>query len=178
VTPLCSQKAEHTSSPPALPILVSGTGTGILIFNSIAFDTNSHESFYTIDSQEGIWNSGDTSEPNLGYRPRHKEGYFPVPPTDQMHDIRTKMTLKMVEGGIDIEKHHHEVATGGQVEFGMRFNTLLKQADSVMMYKYIAKNVAIQNGYTVTFMPNRSFRIMAPACMSIRASGRVILISF
>ena len=109
------------------------------IFNSIAFDTNSHESFYSIDSQEGIWNSGDTSEPNLGYRPRHKEGYFPCPPTDQMHDIRTEMTLKMVAAGIDIEKHHHEVATGGQVEFGMRFNTLLKQADSVMMYKYIAK---------------------------------------
>ena len=113
------------------------------IFNSIAFDTNSHESFYSIDSQEGIWNSGDTSEPNLGYRPRHKEGYFPVPPTDQMHDIRTKIALKMMEAGIDIEKHHHEVATGGQTEFGMRFNTLLKQADRVMMYKYVAKNVAI-----------------------------------
>ena len=128
------------------------------IFNSIAFDTNSHESFYSIDSKEGIWNSGDTSEPNLGYRPRHKEGYFPVPPTDQMHDIRTKIALKMVEGGIDIEKHHHEVATGGQTEFGMRFDTLLRQADKVMMYKYIAKNVAIQNGYTVTFMPKPLFQ--------------------
>ena len=128
------------------------------IFNSIAFDTNSHESFYTIDSKEGIWNSGDTSEPNLGYRPRHKEGYFPVPPTDQLHDIRTKIALKMIEGGIDIEKHHHEVATGGQAEFGMRFNTLLRQADDVMLYKYIAKNVAIQNGYTVTFMPKPLFQ--------------------
>ena len=128
------------------------------IFNSIAFDTNSHMSFYEIDSQEGIWNSGNNAEPNLGYRPRHKEGYFPVPPTDQMHEIRTKMTLKMVEAGIDIEKHHHEVATGGQVEFGMRFDTLLRQADKVMMYKYVAKNVAIQNGFTVTFMPKPLFQ--------------------
>ena len=128
------------------------------IFNSIAFETTSHSSFYEIDSQEGIWNSGDNSEPNLGYRPRHKEGYFPCPPTDQMHDIRTEMTLKMVAAGIDIEKHHHEVATGGQVEFGMRFDTLLRQADKVMMYKYVAKNVAIQNGYTVTFMPKPLFQ--------------------
>ena len=128
------------------------------IFNSIAFETTSHSSFYEIDSQEGIWNSGDNSEPNLGYRPRHKEGYFPCPPTDQMHDIRTEMALKMVAAGIDIEKHHHEVATGGQVEFGMRFDTLLRQADKVMMYKYIAKNVAIQNGFTVTFMPKPLFQ--------------------
>jgi glutamine synthetase len=128
------------------------------IFNSIAFETTSHSSFYEIDSQEGIWNSGDNSEPNLGYRPRHKEGYFPCPPTDQLHDIRTEMTLKMMAAGIDIEKHHHEVATGGQVEFGMRFDTLLRQADKVMMYKYVAKNVAIQNGYTVTFMPKPLFQ--------------------
>jgi glutamine synthetase len=128
------------------------------IFNSIAFDTNSHMSFYEIDSKEGIWNSGDNGGPNLGYRPRHKEGYFPVPPTDQLHDIRTKMALKMMEAGIDIEKHHHEVATGGQAEFGMRFDTLLRQADKVMMYKYVAKNVAIQNGYTVTFMPKPLFQ--------------------
>ena len=128
------------------------------IFNSIAFDTNSHMSFYEIDSNEGIWNSGQNGGPNLGYRPRHKEGYFPVPPTDQLHDIRTKIALKMIEGGIDIEKHHHEVATGGQAEFGMRFDTLLRQADKVMLYKYIAKNVAVQNGYTVTFMPKPLFQ--------------------
>ena len=128
------------------------------IFNSISFDSNSHLSFYEIDSKEGIWNSGNNSGPNLGYRPRHKEGYFPVPPTDQLHDIRTKIALKMIEGGIDIEKHHHEVATGGQAEFGMRFDTLLRQADKVMLYKYIAKNVAIQNGYTVTFMPKPLFQ--------------------
>ena len=128
------------------------------IFNSIRFGQNAREGYYQIDSKEGIWNAGDNDGPNLGYRPRHKEGYFPVPPTDQLHDIRTKMTLKMQEGGLDIEKHHHEVSTGGQVEFGLRFNTLLKQADSVMLYKYIAKNVAIQNGFTVTFMPKPLFQ--------------------
>ena len=128
------------------------------IFNSISFDQNSHCGYYFIDSKEGIWNSGNGDGPNLGYRPRHKEGYFPVPPTDQIHDIRTKMALKMMEGGLAVEKHHHEVATGGQVEFGLRFDTLTRQADNVMLYKYIAKNVAVQNGYTVTFMPKPLFQ--------------------
>jgi glutamine synthetase len=128
------------------------------IFNSVRFEQNSHMGYYEIDSKEGIWNSGNGDGENLGYRPRHKEGYFPVPPTDQIHGIRTKMALKMMEGGLEIEKHHHEVATGGQVEFGLRFNTLTKMADNVMLYKYIAKNVAIQNGYTVTFMPKPLFQ--------------------
>jgi glutamine synthetase len=129
------------------------------IFNSVRFEQNSHVGYYEIDSDEGIWNSGNgDGHANLGYRPRHKEGYFPVPPTDQIHGIRTKIALKMMEGGLEIEKHHHEVATAGQVEFGMRFNTLTKQGDNVMMYKYIAKNVAVQNGYTVTFMPKPLFQ--------------------
>jgi glutamine synthetase len=128
------------------------------IFNSVRFEQNSHVGYYEIDSQEGIWNSGNGEGNNLGYRPRHKEGYFPVPPTDQLHGIRTKMALKMMEGGLVIEKHHHEVATGGQVEFGLRFDTLTTMADKVMLYKYIAKNVAIANGYTVTFMPKPLFQ--------------------
>ncbi|MBI4295889.1 MAG: type I glutamate--ammonia ligase [Chloroflexi bacterium] len=128
------------------------------IFNSVRFSQNTHEGFYSIDSDEGIWNSGNGEGPNLGYRPRHKEGYFPVPPTDQLQGIRTKIALKMMEAGLDVEKHHHEVATGGQAEFGLRFNTLVKQADSVMLYKYVAKNVAYQNGFTVTFMPKPLFQ--------------------
>ncbi len=127
------------------------------IFNSVRFDQNSHMGFYEIDSQEGIWNSGEEG-PNLGYRPRHKEGYFPVPPTDQLHDIRTKIALKMMEGGLKIEKHHHEVATGGQTEYGLLFDTLTRQGDNVMLYKYVAKNVAYQNNYTVTFMPKPLFQ--------------------
>ena len=129
------------------------------IFNSVRFEQNSHLGYYEIDSREGIWNSGNGhGADNLGYRPRPKEGYFPVPPTDQTHGIRTKIALKMMEGGLDVEKHHHEVATGGQVEFGLRFDTLTRMADHVMLYKYIAKNVAIQNGYTVTFMPKPLFQ--------------------
>jgi glutamine synthetase len=142
------------------------------IFNSIRFEQNSHKGYYEIDSNEGIWNSGNGQGNNLGYRPRHKEGYFPVPPTDQTHGIRTQIALKMMEAGLDIEKHHHEVATAGQVEFGLRFDTLTRTADNVMLYKYIAKNVAMKNGYTVTFMPKPLFRIMGPECTSIRACGR------
>ncbi len=128
------------------------------IFNSVRFEQNSHFGYYEVDSQEGIWNSGNGEGNNTGYRPRHKEGYFPVPPTDQIHDIRTKIALKMMEGGLDVEKHHHEVATAGQVEFGLRFGPLTRQADNVMLYKYIAKNVAIRNGFTVTFMPKPLFQ--------------------
>ena len=128
------------------------------IFNSVSFEQNSHVGYYAIDSQEGIWNSGNGEGANQGYRPRHKEGYFPVPPTDQTHGIRTKIALKMMEGGLKLEKHHHEVATAGQAEFGMLFDTLTRQADNVMLYKYIAKNVAMQNGFTVTFMPKPLFQ--------------------
>jgi glutamine synthetase len=129
------------------------------IFNSVRFDQNTHAGYYEIDSREGIWNSGNgDGGDNLGYRPRPKEGYFPVPPTDRIHGIRTKIALKMMEAGLNVEKHHHEVATGGQVEFGLRFDTLTTQADHVMMYKYVAKNVAVQNGYTATFMPKPLFQ--------------------
>ncbi len=129
------------------------------IFNKVRFDQNSHLAFYEVDSNEGIWNSGNGHDGtgNLGYRPRHKEGYFPVPPTDQTHDIRTKIMMKMMEAGLYIDKHHHEVATAGQCEFGLRFDTLTRVADNVMTYKYIAKNVAYQNGYTATFMPKPLF---------------------
>ncbi|MHB8621541.1 MAG: type I glutamate--ammonia ligase [Chloroflexota bacterium] len=124
------------------------------IFNSISFDQTSHGAFYAIDSEEGIWNSG---QPGLGYRPRYKEGYFPVPPTDKLQDLRSEMILKMEETGIKVEVQHHEVGTAGQAEIDMRFTTLTRMADQLMMYKYIVKNVAYQNGYTATFMPKPIF---------------------
>lgn len=128
------------------------------IFNDIKFDQTSHSGFYSIDSEEGIWNSGaDGGKPNLGYRPRYKEGYFPVPPTDKLQDLRSLITLKLQEAGIKVERQHHEVATAGQAEIDMRFDTLTKMADQVMLYKYIIKNVAYENGYTVTFMPKPLF---------------------
>jgi len=124
------------------------------IFNSISFDQTSHGAFYEIDSEEGIWNSG---EPGLGYRPRYKEGYFPVAPTDKLQDLRSAMILKMEEAGIKIEVQHHEVGTAGQAEIDMRFTTLTRMADQLMMYKYIVKNTAYENGYTATFMPKPIF---------------------
>jgi glutamine synthetase len=128
------------------------------IFNSIRFDQNAHEGYYFIDSEEGIWNSGrNGAQPNLGYLPRHKEGYFPVPPVDKLQDLRSRITLALIESGVPIEVHHHEVGTAGQTEIDMRFDTLTTMADKVLTYKYIVKNVCYRNGYTATFMPKPLF---------------------
>jgi len=128
------------------------------IFNSVRFDQNAHEGYYHIDSEEGIWNSGTNGgTPNLGHRPRHKEGYFPVPPVDRLQDLRSKIVLAMMAAGIDVEVHHHEVGTAGQTEIDMRFTTLTRMADQLMMYKYLVKNVCHRDGYTVTFMPKPLF---------------------
>jgi len=129
------------------------------IFDSVRFDQNSHEGYYYIDSDEGVWNTGRNEEcGNPGNKIRHKEGYFPVPPTDSLMDIRTEMVQAMEKAGIRIEAHHHEVATAGQAEIDMRFTDLVRMADQVMMFKYITKNVAIRNGKTVTFMPKPLFK--------------------
>src|SRR5437660_3457283 len=127
------------------------------IFNSVRFDQNAHEGYYFIDSEEGIWNSGANGAPNPGHRPRHKEGYFPVPPVDKLQDLRSRITLALMAAGIDVEVHHHEVGTAGQTEIDMRFGTLTRMADQVLMYKYIVKNVCAQHGYTATFMPKPMF---------------------
>ncbi|MDP2954316.1 MAG: type I glutamate--ammonia ligase [Chloroflexota bacterium] len=128
------------------------------IFNSIRFDQSSHYGYYYIDSVEGIWNSGNGDGANLGYKIRSKEGYSPTPPTDKLQDLRSEMALKMIESGIDIEVHHHEVATAGQVEFDMKYDTLTRMADKVMLFKYIVKNMAVKRGFTATFMPKPLFQ--------------------
>src|ERR1043166_4734315 len=128
------------------------------IFNSVRFDQNAHEGYYHIDSEEGIWNSGTNGgTPNLAHRPRHKEGYFPVPPTDKQQDLRSKIMLAMIEAGVRVEVQHHEVGTAGQAEIDMRYGTLTRMGDQIMIYKYIVKNVCRQNGYTATFMPKPMF---------------------
>ena len=128
------------------------------IFNSVRFDQNAHEGYYHIDSDEGIWNSGrDGGQANLGNRPRHKEGYFPVPPVDQLQDLRSRIMLALIASGVDVEVHHHEVGTAGQTEIDMRFGTLVRMADQIMMYKYVVKNVCAEHGYTATFMPKPMF---------------------
>ncbi|WP_449417999.1 type I glutamate--ammonia ligase [Phormidium nigroviride] len=135
-----------------------GPEAEFFIFDDVRFDQNQHSGYYYVDSVEGRWNSG-REEPggNLGYKPRYKEGYFPVAPTDTSQDMRTEMLLTMAKCGVPIEKHHHEVATGGQCELGFRFGTLIKAADDLMTYKYVIKNVAKKYGKTVTFMPKPVF---------------------
>ncbi len=128
------------------------------IFNSLRFDQSANFGYYFIDSEEGIWNSGmDGDRPNLAHRPRYKEGYFPVPPTDKLQDLRSQMVLALQASGVQVEVHHHEVGTAGQTEIDMRFSTLVEMADRVLKYKYVTKNVAAKNGYLVTFMPKPLF---------------------
>lgn len=134
-----------------------GPEAEFFVFDHASYDQTSNSGYYFIDSEEGIWNSGDDGH-NLGSRPRHKEGYFPVPPTDTQQDIRTEMVREMEKAGIHVEKHHHEVATGGQAEIDLRFDSLLNMADKMMMYKYIVKNVARRHGKTATFMPKPLFQ--------------------
>ncbi|MGV0107827.1 type I glutamate--ammonia ligase [Nostoc sp. DSM 114167] len=137
-----------------------GPEAEFFIFDNARFAQTANEGYYFLDSEEGAWNSGKAgtdNKPNLGYKPRFKEGYFPVSPTDSFQDIRTEMLLTMAQLGVPIEKHHHEVATGGQCELGFRFGKLIEAADWLMIYKYVIKNVAKKYGKTVTFMPKPIF---------------------
>src|SRR5256712_2025192 len=129
------------------------------IFDSIRFDQNQHEGYYHIDAVEGAWNTGAEEDgKNLGYKPRYKEGYFPLPPMDHYQDLRTDMVLNLQKIGIYVEVQHHEVGTAGQAEIDIRYDTLLKTADNVMKYKYVVKNTARLPGKTVTFMPKPIFQ--------------------
>ena len=134
-----------------------GPEAEFFIFDNIRYSSNTYESYYHIDSDEGWWNSGRADKQNFGGQISPKRGYFPVPPTDTLQDVRTEIVLALEAAGVPMEVHHHEVATAGQVELGMRFNTLTRMADQLLMYKYIAKNVARKNGKTVTFMPKPLF---------------------
>jgi glutamine synthetase len=129
--------------------------------DSVRFDQGTNFGYYYVDSEAGFWNSGKEGtpdRPNLGYKPRYKQGYFPVPPMDKFQDLRSEMVLALESVGVKVEVHHHEVATGGQTEVDMRFNTLLKMADAVLWYKYCAKNTAQKHGKTATFMPKPLFQ--------------------
>jgi glutamine synthetase len=129
------------------------------IFDSVRFDQDQHSSYYYVDAVEGAWNSGaEEGGRNLGYKPRYKEGYFPVPPTDHYQDLRSEMALGLEAAGIPVEVQHHEVGTAGQAEIDIRFGTLLETADRLMLFKYIIKNTALKHGKTVTFMPKPIFQ--------------------
>ncbi|MED5577431.1 MAG: type I glutamate--ammonia ligase, partial [Planctomycetota bacterium] len=130
-----------------------GPEAEFFVFDDVRFDQNSHSGFYHLDSIEGEWNRGRDEGPNRGYKIRHKEGYFPVPPTDHMMDIRNEMMQTLVDCGLEVECHHHEVATAGQCEIDLRFQDMLTMADQLLVYKYVVKNVAWRHGKTATFMP-------------------------
>ncbi|TLY20652.1 MAG: type I glutamate--ammonia ligase [Nitrospirae bacterium] len=152
-----SQKAEkYLKSTKIGDVSYWGPEAEFFIFDNARYDQTSNSAYYYIDSDEGIWNSGKDGT-NLGNKPRHKEGYFPVAPMDTQQDIRTEMIIEMAKAGIPVEKHHHEVATAGQAEIDLRYDTLTKMADNMMMYKYVIKNVARRYGKTVTFMPKPIF---------------------
>jgi glutamine synthetase len=154
-----AQKAEkHLKSTGIADTSYWGPEIEFFIFDSIRFDQSYNHGFYYIDSEEGFWNAGNGDKPNLGYKIRYKEGYFPVPPMDQYQDLRSEMVRNLERCGIKIEVHHHEVGTAGQTEIDMRFTTLTKMADQVLLYKYIIKNTARKRGKTVTVMPKPLFQ--------------------
>jgi glutamine synthetase len=128
------------------------------IFNDVRYSQTANSGSYSIDSDEAAWNTGREEKPNLGYKMRTKEGYFPVPPADTLSDLRSEMVLTLLECGVEVDVHHHEVGNAGQGEIGIKFDTLTKMADKLMLHKYIVKNTAAQNGFTATFMPKPIFQ--------------------
>ncbi len=153
-----ARKAEaHLRDSGVADVCYVGPEPEFFIFDEVRYEQNQHKAYYEIDSVEGAWNTARLEEPNLGYKPSFKGGYFPVSPTDTYHDIRGEMVYEMRKVGIVVEAHHHEVATAGQSEIDMQYAPLLKMADQFMWYKYICKNVARRHGKSVTFMPKPIF---------------------
>lgn len=134
-----------------------GPEAEFFMFHEVRYSSDTNSAFYFVDSNEGYWKSADDTQPNFGAQIPAKRGYFPVPPADTQQDVRSKITLALEAVGVPVEVHHHEVATAGQAEIDMRFDTLVRMADKMMIYKYIVKNVARMNGLTATFMPKPLF---------------------
>jgi glutamine synthetase len=153
-----AQRAEkYPTSTGLADAAVFGPEAEFFIFDDVRFDHRSNGTFYSVDSEEAVWNTGREEMPNLGYKIRHKEGYFPVAPTDTQQDIRTEMCLTMEQLGIKVERQHHDVASAGQAEIEFRFETLVKTADTMMLYNYSIMKVARRHGKTATFMPKPLF---------------------
>ena len=154
-----AQKAEaYLQSTGIADISYWGPEAEFYLLNDIRYSQTQNSGFYQVDSVEGSWNSGREENPNLGYKPRYKEGYFPVPPSDTLQDIRSEICLKLIESGVDVEVHHHEVGTAGQGEIDIRYDTLTTVGDKIALYKYIIKNVARSHNLVATFMPKPLFQ--------------------
>lgn len=153
-----AQKAvAHLNSTGIADTVYFGPEAEFFVFDDVRFDSQPNGSFYVVDSVEGRWNSGREEFPNLGYKPRYKEGYFPVPPTDSLVDLRNEMVLNLENCGIEVEAQHHEVASGGQCEIDLKFAPLVNAADQLLLFKYIVKNTAKMHNKTVTYMPKPIF---------------------
>ena len=153
-----AQKAEkHLAATGLADTVYVGPEPEFFVLDDVRYDTGPGFAYYHVDSVEASWNTGRDENPNLGHKPRYKEGYFPVPPVDTLQDMRTEMMLTLESIGIRVEVHHHEVATAGQNEIDMHFDTLTRMADKLQMYKYVVKNVAKRRGKTATFMPKPIF---------------------
>ncbi|MBU1099048.1 MAG: type I glutamate--ammonia ligase [Bacteroidetes bacterium] len=153
-----AQKAEaYLKSTGIADTAYFGPEAEFFVFDDVRYKTTPNSSFYAVDSSEGQWNTGREESPNLGYKPRYKEGYFPVPPTDALMDLRNQMVLNLIEAGIQVEAQHHEVASGGQCEIDLRYQSLLIAADQLLQFKYIVKNTAKAFNKTVTYMPKPIF---------------------
>ena len=153
-----SQRAEeHLISSQIADTSYWGPEAEFFVFDDVRYDSERESSYYYLDSVEAAWNTGRAESPNLAYKTDHKEGYFPAPPRDTLQDLRTRMVLTMEEVGIEIEVHHHEVATAGQCEIDMRYAPLTHMADHLQWYKYIVRNVARAAGKVATFMPKPIF---------------------
>lgn len=153
-----AQKAEaYLQSTGIADISYWGPEAEFYLLDDLRYGQDQHSGYYFVDSIEGSWNSGREENPNLGYKPRYKEGYFPVPPSDTYQDLRSEMCLKLEDAGIEVEMHHHEVGTAGQGEIDIRFDTLTRVGDKIALYKYIIKNVARANNLIATFMPKPLF---------------------
>ena len=161
-----AQKAEaYLNSTGIGDVAYFGPEPEFFILDDVRFGQTYNEGYYHIDAGEGFWNAGRVENPdaagnsrNLGYKPRYKEGYFPVPPMDSHQDLRTEMLLTLEEIGVEVEVHHHEVGTAGQAEIDVRFDSLVSMGDKLMKYKYAIKNVAQRHGKTVTLMPKPLFQ--------------------
>ena len=154
---IAKKAEEYLKSTGIADISYWGPEAEFFIFDDIRFDQTENSGYYFIDSIEGDWNTGRDEKPNLGYKPRYKEGYFPVPPHDSYQDLRSEMMLTMIKAGLPIEVHHHEVATAGQAEIDIKYGPLTKMGDNMLLFKYIIKNVARKHGKVATFMPKPIF---------------------
>lgn len=154
-----AQKAEaYLQSTGIADISYWGPEAEFYLLDDLRYGQDQHSGYYFVDSIEGSWNSGREENPNLAYKPRYKEGYFPVPPSDTYQDLRSEMCLKLIDAGIEVEMHHHEVGTAGQGEIDIRFDTMTRVGDKIALYKYIIKNVARANNLIATFMPKPLFQ--------------------